>query len=142
MANSTIGPLVLSAMMALIAAPVFAQEATASNNSASNAEQAATAAAIARANAAAAREAAAAKEAATSADIAENRAFTKKAVAAGWRPEVQRGQRVYCRQQVELGSRFSKKVCGTALQLAVVLEQQQFELDKLKQRGCGGNCGK
>ena len=39
MANSTIGPLVLSAMMALIAAPVFAQEATASNNSASNAEQ-------------------------------------------------------------------------------------------------------
>ncbi|HEY2780863.1 MAG TPA: hypothetical protein VGI90_08805 [Steroidobacteraceae bacterium] len=135
MANSTIGACALGVLVALIAAPALAQEATPSNDSAPNAEQAAAAAAIAKANAAAA------KAAEASANSAENRAFTKKAVAAGWRPEVQHGQMVYCRQQVELGSRFSKKVCGTQSQLEVVLEQQQFERDKLKQRGCGGNCG-
>jgi hypothetical protein len=135
MANSTTYACVLGVLIALIAAPALAQEAAASNNSAPNAEQAATAAAIAKANAAAA------KQAATSANSAENKAFTKKAVASGWRPEVQHGQMLYCRQQVELGSRFSKKVCGTQLQLEVVLEQQLFERDQLKQRGCGGNCG-
>jgi hypothetical protein len=130
------------AVIAAVAWPVLAQQTLPNPDTDSgaettaNADAAATAALIAKANAAAAKEAAAGQT-----DKTEDRAFTKKAVAAGWRPEVHDGERLYCRQQVELGSRFSKKVCGTQLQLAVVFEQQQFERDQLKQRGCGGNCG-
>jgi hypothetical protein len=31
--------------------------------------------------------------------------------------------------------------CANEARLAVILEQQEFERDQLKQRGCGGNCG-
>ena len=147
MMKSTISPFLLSVVIALIAAtalrapPAYAQETTVGNDSVPNTELADTAATIAKANAAAKEAAAAKKAAAADSNTPENKAFTKKAVAAGWRPEVLRGEKVYCRQQIELGSRFSKKVCGTQFQLAIILEQQEFERDQLKQRGCGGNCG-
>jgi hypothetical protein len=111
-------------------------EAAASASAAATAEATATAALIAKANAAATKEAAAAQT-----DKTEDRAFTKKAVAAGWRPEVHHGVTLYCRLQSEVGTRFTKKICGTQLQLEVVMEQQEFARDQLKQRGCGGNCG-
>jgi hypothetical protein len=124
------------AVIAAATWPVLAQQAVPATDTDSSTEAAATAALIAKANAAAARE-----EATPQTDKTADRSFAKIAVAAGWRPEVQHGVTLYCRQQSEVGSRFTRKVCGTRLQLEVVLEQQQFERDQLKQRGCGGNCG-
>jgi hypothetical protein len=48
---------------------------------------------------------------------------------------------VYCREAPVIGSRFTEKKCANEARLAVILEQQEFEKDQLKQRGCGGNCG-
>jgi hypothetical protein len=135
-----------------MALPVYAQQAaepakvapptqpstTASDTSASdNAEAAATAAAIAKANAAAAA-AAAGKPTAKLLDAAS---IAKKAKQTGWRPEVQNGNTVYCRNDAEVGSRFSTRRCVSEIQLANLIEQAEFDKDQLKQRGCGGNCG-
>ncbi|HEX3395671.1 MAG TPA: hypothetical protein VHS76_03150 [Steroidobacteraceae bacterium] len=120
-----------------MAEQAYAQQPSTADDSASSVEAAAAAAAIAKANAAAAKQATPAQ----SGKPEENKAFTKRAVLAGWRPEVQHGTTMYCREQPIVGSRFTKKLCGTQLQLALVLEQQEFERDQLKQRGCGGNCG-
>lgn len=114
-----------------------AAEATASDTTASdNAEAAATAAAIAKANAAAAT--AGAKSSAKPLDSAT---VVKKATQSGWRPEVQNGNTVYCRNDPEVGSRFTKRRCVSEMQLANLIEQAEFDKDQLKQRGCGGSCG-
>lgn len=128
--------LIIGCVIALMAEQAFAPQASAGDDAASSAE---AAAAIAKANAAAA----AAKQAtpSQSGKPEEDKSFRKRAILAGWRPEVQHGATVYCREEPILGSRFTKKLCGTQLQLAIVLEQQEFERDQLKQRGCGGNCG-
>jgi hypothetical protein len=102
-----------------------------------DAEAAATAAMIAKANAAAA---AAAGKSATSKPT-DDAAFAKKARQFGWQPEVRQGVTVYCREAPVIGSRFTEKKCANEARLAVILEQQEFERDQLKQRGCGGNCG-
>jgi hypothetical protein len=102
-----------------------------------DAEAAATAAAIAKANAAAA---AAGGKSAT-AKPTDDAAFAKKAREFGWQPEVRQGVTVYCREAPVIGSRFTEKKCANEARLAVILEQQEFERDQLKQRGCGGNCG-
>jgi hypothetical protein len=130
---------IIGCVIALIAEQAYGQQPSAGDDAASSAEVAAAAAAIAKANAAAA----AAKPVTPSRNgkPEENKTFTKRAILAGWHPEVQHGATVYCREEPILGSRFTKKLCGTQLQLAVVLEQQEFERDQLKQRGCGGNCG-
>lgn len=148
--------IVLLGAAAAMAFPVYAQQAseaakaapatqpsttatdtTAADTSASdNAEAAATAAAIAKANAAAA--AAGAKSSAKSLDAAT---VVKKATRSGWRPEVQNGNTVYCRNDAEVGSRFSVRRCVSEMQLAVLIEQAEFDRDQLKQRGCGGSCG-
>jgi hypothetical protein len=127
---------VIGCLVALIAEQACAQQASAGDSAASSAETAATAAAIAKANAAAKQ-----STPTQSGKTEENKVFTKRAILAGWHPETQHGATVYCREEPILGSRFTKKLCGTQLQLAVVLEQQEFERDQLKQRGCGGNCG-
>ena len=101
-----------------------------------DAEAAATAAAIAKANAAAAAAAAHAP-----AKITDEAILDKMAKKAGWHTEVKNGATVYCRETTDVGTRFSSKKCATPTQLAVVLEQQEYERDQLKQRGCGGNCG-
>ena len=144
--------IVLIGAAAALAFPVCAQQAadpakttpeaqtstSATDNSASdNAEAAATAAAIAKANAAAA--AAGAKK--PSAKPLDTVTVVKKATQSGWRPEVQNGNTVYCRNDAEVGSRFTKRRCVNETQLAVLIEQAEFDKDQLKQRGCGGNCG-
>jgi hypothetical protein len=106
-------------------------------NASEDAEAAATAAAIAKANAAAA---AAGGKSAASRPL-DDAAMTKKAKEFGWHAETRQGTTVYCREMAVIGSRFTEKKCATEGQLAVVLEQQEFERDQLKQRGCGGNCG-
>lgn len=142
-------PLILAAILATAGGIAFAQQATdpakataasdatpASSSDSTDADAAATAAAIAKANAAAAKGAVAATGKAV-----DSKSFTKKAILAGWRPEVRNGVTVYCREEPVVGSRFTKKMCGSQVQVATVLEQQEFERDQLKQRGCGGNCG-
>jgi hypothetical protein len=134
--NAVCLAVLIGGMIALMAEQGYAQQPSTADDSTSSVEAAAAAAVIAKANAAAKQAAPAQSE-----KPEENKAFTKRAISAGWHPEVQHGTTMYCREQPIVGSRFTKKVCGTQLQLAFVLEQQEFERDQLKQRGCGGNCG-
>jgi len=144
--------IVLVGAAAALALPVYAQQAVepdkatpatqpiapaADTTASDNAEAAATAAAIAKANAAAAA-AGAAKPSVKPLDTAT---VVKKATQSGWRPEVQNGNTVYCRNDAEVGSRFTKRRCVSEIQLATLIEQAEFDRDQLKQRGCGGNCG-
>jgi hypothetical protein len=144
--------IVLLGAAAAIALPVYAQQSAeaekaapatqpstpaADTTASDNAEAAATAAAIAKANAAAAA-AGAAKPSAKPTDAAS---IVKKAKQTGWRPEVHNGNTVYCRNDAEVGSRFSTRRCVSEIQLANIIEQAEFDKDQLKQRGCGGNCG-
>jgi hypothetical protein len=101
--------------------------------SAQDADAAAAVAAIAKANAAAA-----ASEKSSSDSSA---AIAKKAKEAGWRPEMRGDVTVYCHQDAEVGSRFTKKRCATESQLVSLLWRQEYDREQLKQRGCGGNCG-
>jgi hypothetical protein len=116
--------------------PATSSSTAASSSDSADAEAAATAAMIAKANAAAA---AAAAHAPTK--ITDEATLAKMAKKAGWHTEVQNGTTLYCRESADVGTRFSSKKCATPTQLAVVLEQQEYEKDQLKQRGCGGNCG-
>ena len=144
--------LLVSAIAAMVS-PAFGQQASdaaktapatqsetktdANTPTPADADAAATAAAIAKANAAAA---AAGGKSAT-AKPTDDAAFAKKARGFGWQPEVRQGVTVYCREAPVIGSRFTEKKCANQARLAVILEQQEFERDQLKQRGCGGNCG-
>jgi hypothetical protein len=149
-------PVLVMAAMAAIAVPVFAQQspeaakpsaapspaaapapapAPAPAASAQDAEAAAAIAAIAKSKAAAA--AAADSKSAKDAEAP----IAKKAKEFGWRPEVRRGVTVYCREAPVVGSRFTEKRCANESQLLTYLEQQEYQRDQLKQRGCGGNCG-
>jgi hypothetical protein len=116
--------------------PATSSSTAASSSDSADAEAAATAALIAKANAAAAA-AAAAK---SSAKIMDEATFAKTAKKAGWHTEVQNGTTYYCKQLTDNGTHFSTKHCATSTQLAVVLEQQQYEKDQLGLHGCGGNC--
>ncbi len=116
--------------------PATSSSAAASTAEPADADAAATAAAIAKANAAAA---AAAAHAPTK--ISDESTLASMAKKQGWHTEVRNGTTFYCRETTDVGTRFSSKKCATPTQLAVVFEQQLFERDKLKQRGCGGNCG-
>jgi hypothetical protein len=141
---------IVSAIAAMIS-PAFAQQAsdaaktapatqTETNTDANtptpaDAEAAATAAAIAKANAAAA------SGKSPTAKPTDDAAFAKKAKDFGWQPEIRQGVTVYCREAPVIGSRFTEKKCANEARLALILEQQEFDRDQLKQRGCGGNCG-
>jgi hypothetical protein len=115
--------------------PVASSPTAVNSSDSADSEAAATAAVIAKANAAAA--AAGAK---SPTRITDEATLAKLAKKAGWRTEVKYGTTFYCRETVDVGTRFSSKKCATPTQLAAVLEQQQFAKDQLKQRGCG-NCG-
>jgi hypothetical protein len=139
--------LILTVALAIIAAPAFAQQspeaakpatpssAAAADTSAEDAEAAAAIAAIAKAKAAAA------KAPDGKSDTGGDAPIAKKAKEFGWHPEVKRGVTVYCREAPVIGSRFTEKKCATDSQIAAYLQQQEFERDRLSQRGCGGNCG-
>jgi hypothetical protein len=116
--------------------PAAASSTAPGGSDSADAEAAAAAAAIAKANAAAAAAAAKAPP-----KITDEATLAKLAKKAGWHTEVQNGTLYYCRVTADVGTRFSSKKCATPTQLAVVLEQQEFARDLLKQRGCGGNCG-
>jgi hypothetical protein len=149
----TFSELALSAIAAFAAmvSPAFSQQATdaaktapttqsetktdTNTSTSGDAEAAATAAAIAKANAAAA------SGKSPTAKSTDDAAFAKKAKNFGWNAEDRRGVTVYCREAPVLGSHFTEKKCAKEPQLAPILEQQEFQRDQLKQRGCGGNCG-
>jgi hypothetical protein len=140
--DDKIAPVILAVML-VIGAPVFAQQASEAakpaaapaDTAAEDAEAAAAIAAIEKAKAAAAKAAGGKSDAGRDTDIA------KQAKQFGWHPEVKRGVTMYCREAPVIGSRFTQKRCATESQLAAYLEQQQNERDQLSQRGCGGNCG-
>jgi len=120
--------------------PANASQTTAANKASDDADAAATVALIAKANAAAAK--AATTAAATAANKeAGDAALAKKAIQFGWRPETQHGNSVYCRDDPVIGSRFKTRRCVGPVQLAGLLEQAEFEKERLKQHACGGNCG-
>jgi hypothetical protein len=141
--------MVLLCTLAAAAVPVCAQQAsdaektppaaqtqnsTAASNASSDADDAAaTAALIAKANAAAAKGASTASSKATN-----DASMSKKARQAGWRPEAHNGETVYCRDDPQVGSRFTTRRCVHENQLLVLLEQAQFEKDALKSGSCNG----
>lgn len=67
----------------------------------------------------------AAKSAANDAPAAATPEQDKLLRAAGYRPETQKGQTLYCRKEATLGTRFQSKVCGTPADLAEQTRQSQ-----------------
>jgi hypothetical protein len=110
------------------------QNSTATSSSSSDADDAAaTAALIAKANAAAAKAASSASTKAT-----DDASVSKKAREAGWHPETHNGETVYCREDPQIGSRFTTRRCVHETQLLVQLEQAQAQRDALKNGSCNG----
>lgn len=147
MRSTKISSFIVLAATALMSAALFAQqasdgaktEATAQPSApteSDNAAAAAVAAAIAKANAAAATQ-----KAAEPAKPSDPAAFAKRAKDAGWKAEVHGGNTKYCRDDPQVGSRFSTRRCVDEIQLATLMEQADFDKDALKNRGCGGSCG-
>jgi hypothetical protein len=119
----------INSVPALLAAFAMSQS-FADEPSPSPAAPAATAPATSAA--ATAATAAAAADAAKAADL---EAQTKKMKALGYKPEVQNGQTVYCRREQVLGTRFDKKMCGTAEDLARQAEQSKEQLEHVQRQG-------
>jgi hypothetical protein len=67
----------------------------------------------------------------------------KKAKSAGYRAKLKKGETLFCKEEVEIGSHFAAEHCIDENQLAMVLEREQAQRDQLSQRACGGNgaCG-
>ncbi len=140
--------MVLVSAIAVAAAPVLAQQATdaakppaaqtenstaASTSSADADDAAAAAAIIAKANAAAAKAASSASTKTTG-----DASVSKRAREAGWHPEAQKGETVYCRDDPIIGSRFTTRRCVHESQLLVLLEQAQYQKDALQNGSCNG----
>jgi len=68
----------------------------------------------------------------------EAAAQLKRLKAAGYKPEVRGREIIFCRKEPELGSRFDKKVCGTADQL----ERNALEAKELAERTQRSNMGR
>jgi len=110
------------------------QNSTAASSAATDTDDAAaTAALIAKANAAAAKAASS-----TPTKTTGDASVSKRAREAGWRPEAHNGETVYCRDDPQIGSRFTTRRCVHESQLLVLLEQAQFEKDTLKSGSCNG----
>jgi hypothetical protein len=133
--------LVIVSAIAAMVSPAFAQQASdaAKTDPAAPSETKTDANTPTQADAKANAAAAGGKSA--TAKPTDDAAFAKKAREFGWQPEVRQGATVYCREAPVIGSRFTEKKCANEARLALILEQQEFERDQLKQRGCGGNCG-
>jgi hypothetical protein len=56
----------------------------------------------------------------TAAGDKDSAVVVKQLRAAGYRPEQYNGETYYCRKEVQLGTRFEKKTCGTAQELAQI----------------------
>ena len=144
--------IVLLSAIAAVAAPAGAQQAsdaaktppaaktqnsTATSPAAAESDDAAAAAAmIAKANAAAAKATTPASTKAT-----DTASMAKKAREAGWRPEADKGETVYCRDDPTIGSRFPTRRCVHQNQLQDILDQAQYDKDLLQRGSCnGGSC--
>jgi hypothetical protein len=54
----------------------------------------------------------------------------KRLLAAGYKPELHNGVKVWCRRQEVIGSRLAKqKMCGTARDLAIVLQETKDRIE-------------
>ena len=59
----------------------------------------------------------------------------KRLYAAGYRPEIQNGVRLWCRRELTLGSRLAaQKNCGTAESLAQAVQQNQRQIDDAQRK--------
>ena len=116
------------------AAPAAAAAAPAPATSTPAATPSATAPAVAEANAAPTT---AAKSSATSATTAPS-AEEKRLIAAGYKPEMHGGVKLFCRSEQVVGSRLPKKVCGTPEQWKMSGDDSQHYLQDLQTRNGGG----
>jgi hypothetical protein len=101
---------------------------------------AATSTPVAGANAAASAAKPATNAAADAAAAAA--AEEKNLMAAGYKPEMRNGTKVWCRHEGELGSRLGgQKVCGTPQELKLVVQQNRELVEKMQktQHNPGGN---
>ena len=76
--------------------------------------------------------AAAAEPAESKTDEAANE---KRLYAAGYKPEMQNGIRMWCRKELTLGSRLAaQKNCGTADSLGLAVQQNQRQIDEAQRK--------
>jgi hypothetical protein len=53
----------------------------------------------------------------------------KQAQAMGYSPEMRGGNTIFCKEETELGSRFTRKTCLSEHDMSTVIEQQQQQQD-------------
>jgi hypothetical protein len=66
----------------------------------------------------------------------------KKARMAGYRAKLRKGETLFCKEETEIGSHFSKENCIDETQLLVVLDREQAQRDQLTNHTCTGCSGK
>jgi hypothetical protein len=63
----------------------------------------------------------------------------KRLLAAGYKPEMHGGVKLFCRSEQQIGSRLAtKKVCGTPEQLKLSLDDSQHYIQDLQRRQASG----
>jgi hypothetical protein len=66
----------------------------------------------------------------------------KKAKLDGYKAKLRKGQTLFCKEQVELGSHFSTETCIDENQLLIVMDREQAARDTMTNHSCGnGACG-
>jgi len=66
----------------------------------------------------------------------------KKAKLDGYRAKLRKGQTLFCKEQVELGTHFSTETCIDENQLMIVMDREQAARDTMTNHACGnGACG-
>jgi len=72
--------------------------------------------------------------AASSTAAASDEDTDKRLRSQGYKAETHNGNKVYCRKETELGSRFPSKVCATPEQLAIANKDSQDALNKVQRQ--------
>jgi hypothetical protein len=72
----------------------------------------------------------------------ETAAEIKRLTAAGYSPQMRGTEVVFCRKEVPVGSRFEKKTCNTADELANIARGAQENAQKAQRNGMGTPRGK
>jgi len=65
-------------------------------------------------------------------DVTEAQA--KSLRSAGYRPEVRKGQTLYCRREAQIGTRFESKVCGTFEEIERSIQNSQELATRIQQK--------
>lgn len=71
-------------------------------------------------------------DAAPKSDVTE--AQTKALRSAGYKPEVSKGQTLYCRREAQIGTRFESKVCGTYEEIQRSIQNSQELATRIQQK--------